>query len=171
MAYSDSDYAADKLNQKSILGYALKLTDASIAWMSQKQASVAMFTTEAEYMALSTCAKECLWIVQLLRDMNLTKYLEDSLNRVDIKENSKHKADSPTQLIPACFKGDNQASLTLVKEPHIHERSKHIDVAYHHVQDLYVKNQIRVNFVSSHEMVADGLTKPLPKEAFKRFMS
>ena len=31
VAYSDSDYAADKLNQKSILGYALKLADASIA--------------------------------------------------------------------------------------------------------------------------------------------
>ena len=130
-----------------------------------------MFTTEAEYMALSTCAKECLWIVQLLRDMNLTKYLGDSLNRVDIKENSKHKADSLTQLIPACFKGNNQALLTLVKEPHIHERSKHIDVAYHHVQDLYVKNQIRVNFVSSHEMVADSLTKLLSKETFKRFVS
>ena len=46
-----------------------------------------MFTTEAEYMALSTSVKECLWIIQLLRDMNLTKYLEDSLNQVDIKEN------------------------------------------------------------------------------------
>ena len=80
-----------------------------------------MSTTEAEYMALSTCTKECLWILQLLRDMNLTKYLGDPFNRVNIKENSKHKADSPTQLIPACFKGDNQASLTLVKEPHIHE--------------------------------------------------
>ena len=171
MTYSDSDYAANKLNQKSILGYTLKLTDASIAWMSWKQASVAMFTTEAEYMALFTCMKKCLWIIQLLRDMNLIKYLEDSLNRVDIKENSKHKADSFTQLIPACFKGDNQASLTLVKEPHIHEWSKHIDVAYYHVQDLYVKNQIRVNFVSSHEIVADGLTKPLSKKAFKRFMS
>ena len=103
--------------------------------------------------------------------MNLIKYLEDSLNRVDIKENSKHKADSLTQLIPACFKRNNQASLILVKEPHIHERSKHIDVVYHHVQDLYVKNQIRVDFVPSHEMIADGLTKPLPKEAFKRFVS
>ena len=107
ITYSDSDYAADKLNRKSILGYALKLADAPIAWMSRKQASVATSTTEAEYMALSTCAKECLWIVQLLRDMNLTKYLGDSLNRVDIKENSKHKADSLTQLILACFKGNN----------------------------------------------------------------
>ena len=107
MTYSDSDYAADKLNWKSILGYTLKLTDISIVWMSWKQASVATFITEAEYMALSICAKECLWIVQLLRDMNLTKYLGDSLNRVDIKENSKHKADSLTQLILTCFKKDN----------------------------------------------------------------
>ena len=107
MTYSDSDYAADKLNRKSILGYALKLADASIVWMSWKQASVAMFITEAEYMTLSTCVKECLWIVQLLRDMNLTKYLGDSLNWVDIKENSKHKTDSLTQLISACFKKDN----------------------------------------------------------------
>ena len=171
MTYSDSNYAADKLNWKSILEYALKLTDASIAWMSWKQASVAMFTTEAEYMALFTCMKECLWIIQLLRDMNLIKYLRDPLNQVNIKENSKHKADSLTQLILACFKGDNQASLTLIKEPHIYERSKHIDIAYHHVQDLYVKNQIRVDFVPSHEMVADSLTKLLPKEAFKRFVS
>ena len=36
ITYSDSDYAVNKLNQKSILGYALKLADASIAWMSQK---------------------------------------------------------------------------------------------------------------------------------------
>ena len=171
MTYSDSDYAANKLNRKSILGYTLKLTDASIVWMSWKQAFVAMFTTEAEYMTLFICVKECLWIVQLLRDMNLTKYLRDPLNRVDIKENSKHKADSLTQLILACFKRSNQASLTLVKESHIHERSKHIDVVYYHVRDLYVKNQIRVDFVLSHEMVANGLTKPLPKKAFKRFMS
>ena len=66
-----------------------------------------MFTTEAEYMTLFTCAKECLWIVQLLRDMNLTKYLEDSLNWVNIKENSKHKANSLTQLILTCFKENN----------------------------------------------------------------
>ena len=171
VTYSDSDYAVNKLNRKSILGYALKLTDAPIAWMSWKQASVATFTTEAEYMALSTCVKECLWIIQLLRDMNLTKYSGDSLNRVDIKENSKHKADSLTQLIPACFKGDNQASLILIKESHIHEWSKYINVAYHHVQDLYVKNQIRVDFVPSHEMVADSLIKLLSKEAFKRFVS
>ena len=80
VTYLDSDYAADKLNWKSILGYTLKLTDISIVWMSWKQASVATFITEAEYMTLSICTKECLWIIQLLRDMNLIKYLEYPFN-------------------------------------------------------------------------------------------
>ncbi len=133
--------------------------------MSRKQKSVATSITEAEYMALSTCAKEGLWISQVLKDMNLTKYLSISHSRVDILEKVTHQSVSPTQL-----KGDNQAALMLVKDAHIHERSKHIDVAYHHIRDLHKKNQISVNFVPSQDMVADGLTKPLPRQNFKRFI-
>jgi len=49
----------------------------------------------------------------------------------------------------------------LIKNAHIHERLKHIDVAYHHIQNLYKKNQISVNFVSSQDMIADELIKSL----------
>ncbi len=52
--------------------------------MSRKQKSVAISTTEAEYMALLICAKEGLWISQVLKDMNLTKYLGISYSRVNI---------------------------------------------------------------------------------------
>ncbi len=58
----------------------------------------------------------------------------------------------------------------LVKDTYIYERSKHINVAYHHIRDLYKKNQILVNFVPSQDIVADGLTKPLPRQNFKRFI-
>jgi len=165
IGYSDSDYASDKLDRKSILGYCYMLGEGPVSWISRKQKSVATSTTEAEYMALSTCAKEGLWITQLLKDMKMNKYLGDNKHRVDIKENSVHEISSPIQLM-----GDNQAALTLVKDAHIHERSKHIDVAYHHVRDLHTKNQIRVSFVPSQDMIADGFTKPLPKQSFKRFV-
>ena len=165
VGYSDSDYASDRLDRKSILAYIYMLGGGPVSWMSRKQKSVATSTTEAEYMALSTCAKEGLWISQVLKDMNLTKYLGISHSRVDILEKVTHQSVSPTQL-----KGDNQASLMLVKDAHIHERSKHIDVAYHHIRDLHKKNQISVNFVPSQDMVADGLTKPLPRQNFKRFI-
>ncbi len=151
VGYSDSDYASERLDRKSILAYIYMLGGGPVSWMSRKQKSVATSTTEAEYMALSTCAKEGLWITQVLKDMNLTKYLGGSQNSVDILEKISHRTASPTQL-----KGDNQASLMLVKDAHIHERSKHIDVAYHHIRDLHKKNQISVNFVPSQDMVADG---------------
>ena len=164
-AYSDSDYAADRLERKSILGYVYMLGGGPISWMSRKQKSVATSTTEAEYMALSTCAKEGLWISQLLRDIGMTQYLGGGIGKVGILQNEAHEAASPVQL-----KGDNQASLTLVKDAHIHERSKHIDVAYHHIRDLYKKNLIHLGYVPSQDMVADGMTKPLPKDKFKRFI-
>jgi len=165
IGYSDSDYAADRVNRKSILGYAYAIGGSVVAWMSRKQKSVATSTTEAEYMALSSCAKEGLWISQLFKDIGYSKYLGDPLNRVGIVENVKHKGSSSTQLM-----GDNQAALALVKDAHIHERSKHIDVAYHHVRDLHKSNRIRVDYVPSADMIADGLTKPLTKEKFKAFV-
>ncbi len=58
----------------------------------------------------------------------------------------------------------------LIKNTHIHERSKHIDVAYHHIQDLHKKNQISVNFVFNQDMIADELIKSLSWQNFKRFI-
>lgn len=133
--------------------------------MSRKQKSVATSTTEAEYMALSTCVKEGLWVAQLLRDLGLSKYLGTQLGQVAIAENVKHEACSPMQL-----HGDNQAANLLVKDAHIHERSKHIDVAYHHVRDTYNKNLIQLNYLPTDDMVADGLTKPLVGDKFKNFV-
>ncbi len=97
--------------------------------------------------------------------MNLTKYLSISHSRVNILEKVTHQSVSLTQL-----KKDNQASLMLVKDAHIHERSKHIDVAYHHIRDLQKKNQISVNFISSQDMIADELIKSLLRQNFKRFI-
>jgi len=88
--------------------------------------------------------------------MNLTKYLSISHSHVDILEKITHQSVSLTQL-----KKDKQASLMLIKNAHIHERLKHIDIAYHHIRNLHKKNQISVNFVSSQDMIADELIKSL----------
>ena len=166
VAYSDSDYAMDKQTRRSILGYIYMLGGGPISWISRKQKSVATSTSEAEYMAMSTCAKEALWITQILIDMKFNGYLGSNPYRVNIREDERHRKNSPVLL-----RGDNQSALTLAKDAHIQERSKHIDVAYHHIRDLHRKNQIKVEFVPSQEMIADGLTKPLQKQNFKRFLS
>ncbi len=163
--YSDSDYVSDKLNCKSILIYIYMLDEESVFWMSWKQKFIVTLIIETEYMTLSICIKKDLWISQVLKNMNLTKYLSISHSHVDILEKITHQFVSLTQL-----KRDNQASLMLIKNAHIHERLKHIDIAYHHIQDLHKKNQISVNFVSSQDMIADELIKSLSQQNFKRFI-
>ena len=63
---------------------------------------------------------------------------------------------------------DNQAINFLLKNTHIYKKSKHIDVVYHHVRNLYNKNLIKLNYVLSADMIADNLIKSLSKNKFKK---
>ncbi len=142
--YSDSDYVSDRLDCKSILIYIYMLDEESVFWMSWKQKFIVTSIIKTEYMTLSICVKKSLWISQVLKNMNLTKYLSINHSRVDILEKITHQSVSLMQL-----KEDNQATFMLIKNAHIHEWSKHIDVTYHHIRNLHKKNQISVNFVFS----------------------
>lgn len=126
---------------------------------------MATSTAEAEYMAMSTCAKESQWLVRLLRDMGAGEYLGRFPYQGQLRENEKFRSYYVN------MKGDNQAALSLAKDPQIHDRSKHIDIHYHNIRDLIQRNRIHVEYVCTEDMVADGLTKPLPREGFQRFVS
>jgi hypothetical protein len=60
-------------------------------------------------MAMSSCAKQSQWIVQVLKDIGFPRYIGNDLYVAQIK-------------------GDNQGALALVKNLHLHKRSKHIDI-------------------------------------------
>jgi hypothetical protein len=64
---------------------------------------------------------------------------------------------------------DNQGALALVKNPHIHKRSKYIDVCYYYICDLAKKKKLVIKYVPTTEIPANGLTKPLARITFKRF--
>ena len=68
------------------------------------------------------------------------------------------------------LKGDNTASIKLVKNNQVCGRLKHIDVAYHFIRDLQHNGQIDVSYISTDNMNADGPTKPLKKAKFQRFI-
>lgn len=59
--FSDSDYAGDLLTRRSTTGYISTLGNGAITWSSQRQSCVALSTTEAEYVAASTAARELVW--------------------------------------------------------------------------------------------------------------
>ncbi len=96
--YSDSDYVLNRLNCKSILIYIYMLDEELIFWISWKQKFVITLIIRTEYMTLSICIKKDLWINQVLKNMNLIKYLNINHNHVDILEKITHQSVLFTQL-------------------------------------------------------------------------
>ncbi len=84
LKYSDSNYASDKQNQKLILEYIYMLKDESVLWTSQKQKSVVILITEIKYIIMSMCTKTEIWLEQMLRDINISKYLEVNSHCINI---------------------------------------------------------------------------------------
>jgi hypothetical protein len=142
-AYSDSDWAGDQDDRHSTSGFVSVLSGSAISWLSKKQASVALSTAEAEYIALSTTTQEVVWLRRLLRDFG-----------VDMSQ--------ATEVF-----GDNQGSIALSKNPVHHKRTKHIDIRYHFVREAVVDGIVKITYCPTKEMVADILTKPLPRGQFE----
>ena len=65
-ACTDSDWGSDPTSRLSQTGFYLKLADGLISWTSHVQKTIAYSSTEAEYMALSNCARQVTWICSLL---------------------------------------------------------------------------------------------------------
>ena len=138
------------MDYKSTSRYIVMLYKGLVLWGSKKQTLVATSSTKLEYIAMSLCAKVSQWIVQVLKDIGFPRYVGNDLYVAQIK-------------------GDNQGALALVKNPHLHKRSKHIDIQYHHIRDLEAQNKIAVSYTPTTNIVVDGITKPLDQIAFQRF--
>ena len=111
IGYSDADWAGDVSDRRSTSGYIFMLGGGAISWSSRKQKCVALSTAEAEYVALAGAAQECIWLRQLIAE------LEGS-------------SQSPMLLYE-----DNQAAIAMTKNPQFHGRAKHIDIRHHFVRE------------------------------------
>lgn len=69
--YSDSDWAGDHATRKSTSGFIFMLNDGPVSWCSKRQATVALSSTEAEYVALTFAANEATWLRLLLIEIGL----------------------------------------------------------------------------------------------------
>nr|XP_035839024.1 secreted RxLR effector protein 161-like [Helianthus annuus] len=105
--FTDSDYARDIEDRKCTSGYVCILSDAAICWSSKKQYIVTLSSTEAKYVAATTCACHRVWLKGLLEEIN-----GELLGTIVIQ----------------C---DNSSTIKLSKNPVMHRSSKHIDVRFH----------------------------------------
>ncbi|KAE8692180.1 putative ROP-interactive CRIB motif-containing protein 6 [Hibiscus syriacus] len=110
VGYVDSDYAGDLDKRRSTIGYLFTLAKAPVSWKSTLQSTVALSTTEAEYMAVSEAS-----------------------------------------------------AIHLAKNQVYHSRTKHIDVRYHFVREIFEEGKILLQKIATSENPADMMTKVTPK--------
>ncbi|PLW22360.1 hypothetical protein PCASD_15893 [Puccinia coronata f. sp. avenae] len=136
-------WAEDRDDRRSTSAYTYRIGDGAISWKSRKQATVSLSSTEAEYKALSDSCKEGLWLRHLLTKLRLR----------------------PDSAIPLHV--DNEGAKALAKNPEHHAQTKHIHARYHFIRDCVQDDEIILLHVSTTDMLADMLTKPLARVALE----
>ena len=73
VGFCDSDWGGDPNDRRSTSGHCFKISDDSsvICWSSRKQQTVALSSTEAEYMSISLTSQECVYLLTLVKSLGL----------------------------------------------------------------------------------------------------
>lgn len=146
--FTDADWAGDIHNRKSTTGFVFLLGNTPITWNSKKQPTVALSSTEAEYMAITEGTKEAIWLRRLFGELKLQ----------DLQ-------------IPTTIHGDNQGSINLAHNPVYHGRTKHVEVRHHFIREKILTREITLDFVPTGKQLADIFTKALGRTAFEKIRS
>ncbi|GKA43677.1 retrovirus-related pol polyprotein from transposon TNT 1-94 [Tanacetum coccineum] len=141
-AYADADHAGCQDTRRSTSGSAQFLGDKLVSWSSKKQKCIAISSIEAEYIALSGCCAQILWMRSQLTDYGF------QFNKIPLY----------------C---DNKSAIALCCNNVQHSRAKHIDVHYHFIKKQVENGIVELYFVRTEYQLADIFTKPLPRERFK----
>lgn len=144
--FTDADWGNCLHDRRSYTGFVFKIGNNVVSWEARKQHTVALSSTEAEYMALSEAAKEGVHVKRFLEEIGVKFEL------------------------PIIINNDNLSSQKIAKNQTFHNRTKHIDIRHHYIRELIANGTIDVNYIQSNEMEADLLTKPLKKEKTNYFV-
>nr|GFD04631.1 uncharacterized mitochondrial protein AtMg00810-like [Tanacetum cinerariifolium] len=121
-AFADADHAGCEDTRRSTSGSVQFLGERFISWSSKRQKSAAISSTEAEYIALSGCCAQILWMRSQLSDYGLV------FNKIPMY----------------C---DNKSAIALCCNNVQHFRSKHIDIIYHFIKEQVENEVIELYFV------------------------
>jgi hypothetical protein len=142
--YSDSDWAGDLDERKSTYGFIFFLAGNAVMWASKRQKSVALSSTEAEFIGASEATRELLWLRKVAKALGVH------------------------QDTPLILHEDNQGAISLAKEESHKRRTKHLDVRYHFVRQCVQSGLVQLVYCRTEEMVADFLTKAVSRTVIRR---
>ncbi|GJX30973.1 ribonuclease H-like domain-containing protein [Tanacetum coccineum] len=136
-AYSDADWAKCTVTRKSVTGYCVFLNNSPVSWKSKKQNTLSKSSTEAEYRALASVTSEVIWILKILKDLQIEK------------------------LLPVSLHYDSNLAIKIDVNIVFHERTKHLEIDLHFVRENILKGVVKTVKVDTANQIADILTKGL----------
>jgi hypothetical protein len=112
-----------------------------VSWLLRKQATVALSTTEAEYMVLTCGSKQVMWMYSFLNELHMSQ--------------ERH----------VLLYGDNLGASALTCDAKGHAHVKYIDIREHYIHEHMAAGDIKIQHVASAENLADIFTTVLPCDA------
>ncbi|GJR24799.1 retrovirus-related pol polyprotein from transposon TNT 1-94 [Tanacetum coccineum] len=138
-AFADADHAGCQDTRRSTSSSMQLLGDRLVSWSSKRQKSAAISSTEAEYIALSGCCAQILWMRSQLTDYGF------GFNKI----------------LMYC---DNKSAIALCCNNVQHSRSKHIDIRFHFIKEHVENGVIELYFYNTEYQLADIFTKALGRK-------
>lgn len=146
--YVDADWGSNVDNRKSISGYIIYLGSSPIIWRSKQQkGKPATSSCEAEYISLSNVLNEMVWLKTFLTELGF---------------------NVPTPIPIYC---DNKSAKDLAYNPVHHDRTKHIDIAYHRIREFIVDGTVIIEHIPTANNPADIFTKNVTVSVFTRLIN
>ena len=143
--YSDTNHGGCKNTGHSTGAYIVKIGTGIVSWMSKHQSIVALFTTEAKYMAACEAEKEIVCMRKMLQELSFP------------------------MTAPSVLYMDNQSTLQVAKHPEHHGQMKQLDLSWFWLQDVVNQGTISATYMPTGNMTADLLTKALPHLKVEQF--
>jgi hypothetical protein len=148
--YPDASWISEINSGRSHSGVITLLNDSPIHWWSKQQSMIALSSTEAEYIAMGEAAKDAVWLREwLIAVLGVT--------------------------VPIRVICDNQAAIMIATNNVDSARTRHYSARHHYVRELIQSNQLKLEWINTHDQAADMLTKQLTEDKLKvwrdRFLS
>ncbi|MBW0535228.1 hypothetical protein O181_074943 [Austropuccinia psidii MF-1] len=140
--YVDANWGGE--GNRSTHGFIILHGGNPIAWQSKQQATIASSTAQAEYIALSFAARECIWLCNMCHDLLDCKY--------------------PLLL------SDNKTAIGIATDTVSRKQTRHMIREFNLINELITSNKIELCWISTHGQLADIMTKSLGQLNVKKFL-
>ena len=137
LAFVNTDYGGCRDTHQLTSGYVFMMTGGVVTGSSKWQATVALSTVKVEYVTMSQCTQQMVW-------------MQNWLDEAEVE-----------CMHPGIIKGDSHGVIALMKHTQDHGKVKHIDIWHHYIHDLIWSGAIIIEQVPSSDNLANVFAKPL----------